>query len=71
MKAFFSKGYDVIDIDGVRVNFADGWGLVRASNTQPALVLRFEATSEASLQKIQAQMVNKLEELGCTVNLPE
>ena len=40
---YFSERHDVIDIDGVRVLFPDGWGLVRASNTQPALVLRFEA----------------------------
>ena len=45
--------YDVIDIDGVRVRFDDGWGLVRASNTQPALVLRFEAASEERLAEIR------------------
>ncbi len=39
--------YDVVDIDGARVNFADGWGLVRASNTQPVLVMRAEALTEA------------------------
>jgi len=54
----------VIDIDGVRVNFADGWGLVRASNTQPALVTRFEATSEARLTEIRALFDGKLRELG-------
>ncbi len=41
----FQKDYDVIAIDGARVNFGQGWGLVRASNTQPVLVLRFEAQS--------------------------
>ncbi len=46
--------YEVIDVDGVRVNFPDGWGLVRASNTQPALVLRFEATSPERLEEIRA-----------------
>lgn len=40
-----ARDHEVNDIDGVRVTFADGWGLVRASNTQPALVLRFEASS--------------------------
>jgi phosphomannomutase/phosphoglucomutase len=40
-------------IDGLRVNFADGWGLVRPSNTTPCLVLRFEAESEKVLTKIQ------------------
>jgi len=50
---FFRKSYRVIDIDGVRVLFEDGWGLVRASNTQPALVLRFEAMSEKRLKEIR------------------
>jgi phosphomannomutase/phosphoglucomutase len=50
---FFRKEYNVIDIDGVRVLFDDGWGLVRASNTQPALVLRFEAMSEPRLLEIR------------------
>lgn len=45
--------HDIIDIDGVRVLFDDGWGLVRASNTQPALVLRFEAMSEKRLEEIR------------------
>ena len=58
----FKDGYDVIDIDGVRVNFPDGWGLIRASNTQPALVLRFEAESEQRLQEIQTLIESKLEE---------
>jgi phosphomannomutase/phosphoglucomutase len=43
----------VIDIDGVRASFGEGWGLVRASNTQPSLVLRCEANSEESLHAIQ------------------
>ncbi len=49
----FRKQYDVIDIDGARVLFDDGWGLVRASNTQPVLVLRFEAMSEERLNEIR------------------
>ncbi|MDO9110885.1 MAG: phosphomannomutase, partial [Desulfatirhabdiaceae bacterium] len=52
--AYFKDRYNVIDIDGVRVLFGDGWGLVRASNTQPALVLRFEAGSQSRLEEIQA-----------------
>ncbi len=43
---YFRAEYDVVDIDGVRVNFEHGWGLVRASNTQPVLVLRFEADTQ-------------------------
>ncbi|NOZ85353.1 MAG: phosphomannomutase/phosphoglucomutase [Deltaproteobacteria bacterium] len=52
-KVMKEKGYHVIDVDGVRVTFEDGWGLVRASNTGPVLVLRFEAESESRLQQIQ------------------
>jgi len=40
---FSQQGYNIIDIDGMRIRFSDGWGLLRASNTQPALVMRFEA----------------------------
>lgn len=47
----FRRDYEVIDIDGARINFAQGWGLVRASNTQPVLVLRFEAQSDALLNE--------------------
>ena len=50
---YFRQREDVIDIDGVRVRFGAGWGLVRASNTQPALVLRFEALSAARLSEIR------------------
>jgi len=48
-----TDGHDIIDVDGVRVTFADGWGLIRASNTQPLLVLRFEARTEKRLSEIQ------------------
>ncbi|HKM99649.1 MAG TPA: phosphomannomutase/phosphoglucomutase [Candidatus Binataceae bacterium] len=61
---YFRNNYDVIDIDGVRVKFDDGWGLVRASNTQPALVMRFEAGSAARLREIRSLFENKLKELG-------
>ena len=47
---------EVADVDGARVKFEDGWGLVRASNTGPILVLRFEATSEAKRDAIRAEM---------------
>ena len=58
---YYRNKFKIIDIDGVRVLLDDGWGLVRASNTQPILVLRFEAETEAALARIQA-MVN--EDLG-------
>jgi phosphomannomutase / phosphoglucomutase len=51
--AYFRENYQVIDIDGARVLMDGGWGLVRASNTQPALVLRFEAINENRLAEIQ------------------
>lgn len=52
-KANFMDAKEVMTIDGLRVNFNDGWGLVRPSNTTPYLVLRFEAENESILQKIQ------------------
>ncbi len=51
----FSATHDVIDVDGARVLFGDGWGLVRASNTQPILVMRFEALTQARLDAIQGE----------------
>lgn len=59
----FRKDYNVIDIDGVRVVFDDGWGLVRASNTQPALVLRFEALSRERLEEIKDMVEKRLAEI--------
>ena len=60
---------DVVTIDGVRAIFDDGWGLIRASNTQPALVLRFEATSPERLATIRAVIEGELkaakQALGC------
>jgi phosphomannomutase/phosphoglucomutase len=62
LKTFFKKSYNVIDIDGIRVDFPDGWGLVRPSNTQPALVLRFEAKTKERLEEIQKLICDKLDE---------
>ena len=50
----FREKYEVIDIDGVRVNFDDGWALIRASNTQPALVFRLEAVTKERLKELVA-----------------
>jgi phosphomannomutase/phosphoglucomutase len=55
-----AQAREVITIDGARVVFPDGWGLVRASNTQPALVLRFEAITPEGLEAIQALVTSKL-----------
>ncbi|HEA70090.1 hypothetical protein LCGC14_1693270 [marine sediment metagenome] len=60
---FFRQSHNIIDIDGVRVLFEDGWGLIRASNTQPALVLRFEAMSEKRLEEIRALIESALEKI--------
>jgi phosphomannomutase / phosphoglucomutase len=62
-QAWFAERYDAITVDGVRVTFPDGWGLVRASNTQPLLVLRFEATSRERLGEIEKLVRSKVEEL--------
>jgi phosphomannomutase/phosphoglucomutase len=64
---YFRANYETIDIDGARVNFPHGWGLVRASNTQPALVMRFEAEDEKSLSEIRSLFERKLTEMGAKV----
>ena len=51
---------DKILIDGLRVNFNDGWGLLRASNTTPKLVLRFEGDTEESMNRIQNEFISEL-----------
>ncbi|MBL7175913.1 MAG: phosphomannomutase/phosphoglucomutase [Desulfobacteraceae bacterium] len=56
----FKKEYEVIDVDGARVIFDGGWGLIRASNTQPVLVLRFEAQEETRLEEIRQIFMDKL-----------
>jgi len=66
MKQAFAAKYRVIDIDGARVEFGDGWGLVRASNTQPVLVVRFEARSPERLEQIRAVFMEPLGRLGVT-----
>jgi phosphomannomutase / phosphoglucomutase len=59
---YFRRHYEVIDVDGVRVKFPEGWGLIRASNTQPALVLRFEARSQDKLNEYRRLIEEKLKE---------
>ena len=60
----FRARYDVIDVDGVRVLFGDGWGLIRASNTQPVLVTRYEALTQQRLDEIQQEMESWLRSQG-------
>ena len=57
-------------IDGLRVDYEDGWGLVRASNTTPTLVLRFEAENESALKRIENVFRSLLLQLQPGMNLP-
>ena len=61
---YFSDKLDCSTVDGVRINFDDGWGLVRASNTQPVIVCRFEATSQSELAQMKDLVLTKLSEFG-------
>ena len=56
------RRHQVVDVDGVRVPFAQGWGLVRASNTQPVLVMRFEAASDKLLKEYQTEIEGIVEQ---------
>ena len=56
LAADFKRRYESIDIDGVRILFPDGWGLVRASNTNPYLTLRFEGKSTAAVDRMKAEV---------------
>jgi phosphomannomutase / phosphoglucomutase len=60
---YYKRMFPVIDIDGVRVSLPDGWGLVRASNTQPILVLRFEADTGPGLDRIQNMIMSDLQRI--------
>lgn len=65
--AHFRSTHEVIDVDGVRVLYGDGWGLIRASNTQPVLVARYEALTEARLASIRKEMEGWLRSQGVRV----
>ena len=65
--AHFRSTHDVLDVDGVRVLFGDGWGLIRASNTQPILVTRYEARSAERLAVIRNEMESWIRSQGVTV----
>src|SRR5690606_37309087 len=66
---YFQKeqGLDVVTIDGARIEFPDGWGLLRASNTSPKLVVRVEANTDARKNEILAMIEDKLRQLGVDV----
>ncbi len=60
----FRRSHEVIDVDGVRILFGDGWGLIRASNTQPVLVARFEARTPERLEEIRSEVEGWLRAQG-------
>lgn len=62
----FQAKYEVIDIDGARIVFPHGWGLVRASNTGPELIVRCEGNTPETLENIKNELFGYLEELGLT-----
>jgi len=64
------SGYKSTDIDGIRVDFGDAWGLVRASNTQPVLVLRFEAPNSARLNEVRGIVEKALKEAAEAIGHP-
>jgi phosphomannomutase/phosphoglucomutase len=68
--AKFDGARDVITIDGLRVEYPDGFGLARASNTTPVIVLRFEADSQAALQRIQEDFRRVLRAARPDIQLP-
>ncbi len=61
---YFAERYDVLTLDGVRISFADGWGLIRASNTQPVIVMRFEATTQEALDAYQGEVSSWMQGRG-------
>jgi len=63
---YFRARHDVIDVDGVRVLFGDGWALLRASNTQPVIVARYEARTAGRLAEIRGEVEGWLREQGVT-----
>ncbi len=63
-EAFRAEGYPVVTVDGVRITFPQGWGLVRASNTEAVLSLRFEAATPEALEAYRAEVWARLREIG-------
>ena len=61
---YFNSNYDCSTVDGVRIQFDDGWGLIRASNTQPVIVCRFEANTKERMVEIKNIVLDKLINFG-------
>jgi phosphomannomutase/phosphoglucomutase len=68
--AKFTDAREIITLDGLRVEYADGFGLARPSNTTPVIVLRFEADSEAALQRIQNDFRRIFQQAAPHLKLP-
>ena len=64
---YFSGKYTTNDVDGVRIQYPNGWGLIRASNTQPVIVLRFEATTSEQLDAIRSEIEGWLTQHGVQI----
>ena len=64
------EGAELTTIDGVRADYADGWGLVRASNTTPSLVIRFEADTDAAMERIQSEFRKNMHAVDASVTPP-
>jgi phosphomannomutase/phosphoglucomutase len=64
---YFGTRYETIDVDGVRIQYPDGWGLIRASNTQPVIVLRFEARTVERLNAIRGEVEGWLTQHGVQI----
>ena len=63
------EGGSKVTIDGLRVDFDDGWGLIRASNTTPKLVLRFEAKTPSKLEEIKNMFLNQLKLIDESIHI--
>ena len=70
MESAHFDGATISTIDGVRADYDDGWGLVRASNTTPVLVLRFEADNDAALTRIMGEFRRVMQQVDAGLTLP-
>jgi len=68
--SYFQEKYSCLNIDGVRIKFDDGWGLVRASNTQSVIVCRFEAKSPERMEEIKTAILGQIREMG-EISIPD
>jgi phosphomannomutase/phosphoglucomutase len=70
-REYFAGNFDAIEVDGVRVIFDDGWGLLRASNTEPAIVLRCEAETKQRLDSIEQLFQDKVDQIISEISAGE